>query len=192
MTEINPEKTALIVIDMQNDFCDPDGALFAPPSKEAIGDIQYLLEKAKSAGVKEIIFTKDTHKEDQFENTTYYDEFSRWGEHVLEDSWGAEIIPELNPDENADLIIEKPTYSAFHETELDSWLDERDIENIVLCGTLANVCVLHTASGAALNDYRPIIIEDAIGYIEEDDKDFAINHAEWLFGELETKQNIFD
>lgn len=192
MTELNPENTALIVIDMQNDFCHPDGALFAPPSEDAVEDIQYLIDKANEVGVSEIIFTKDTHAEDQFENTNYYDEFSRWGEHVLEDSWGQEILEELNPDENADLVLEKPTYSAFHETELDEWLTERDINNLVICGTLANVCVLHTASGAALNDFRPIIVEDAVGYLEEEDKEFAVEHAEWLFGESDTKENVFD
>jgi len=90
----------------------------------------------------------------------------------------------------SDLILEKPTYSGFHATNLDEWLTENGVDTVVVCGTLANVCVLHTASAAALNDYRPIIIEDAVGYLTEDDKEYALEHAEWLFGELSTVDEI--
>lgn len=191
MNNINPETTALIVVDMQNDFCDDDGALYAEPSGDAINPVRELIEWADISGV-DIVYTKDVHTEDQFENTNYYDEFDRWGQHVLEGEWGQEIVEDLEADIFADYIVEKPTYSAFHETGLNTWLEDNNIETVLICGTLANVCVLHTASGAALNDYRPIIVEDAVGYITEDDKEYALNHAEWLFGELTTKSNLID
>ena len=54
----------------------------------------------------------------------------------------------------------------------------------MICGTLANVCVLHTAGSAGLRDYRPVLVEDCIGAIEEDHREYALDHADWLFGEV--------
>jgi len=182
--------TALVVVDMQNDFCHPDGALYAEPSGDAIQDVLELVEWAYEQNFN-IVYTKDIHTEDQFDNMDYYDEFERWGEHVLEGEWGQEIVSELDPEQYADYVLEKPTYSAFHNTDLDEYLTDHDIDNVIVCGTLANVCVLHTASDAALRDYRPVIVEDAVGYLTEDDKSYSLEHAEWLFGEVTTKSYLF-
>lgn len=189
MTRNNPENTALVVIDMQNDFVHPDGALYAPASGEAVEPVKQLVKQANEHDVP-VIFTKDVHNEEQFEDAHYYDEYERWGEHVEEGSWGAEIVEELEVDEYADYVVEKPTYNAFHNTGLDEWLTENGIDNLVICGTLANVCVLHTASGAGLRDYKPVVVEDALGYLEEDDLNYAVDHASWLFGEKTTVNDL--
>jgi nicotinamidase-related amidase len=55
---------------------------------------------------------------------------------------------------------------------------------------LANVCVLHTAGSAGLRDYRPILVEDAVGSIEEGHREYALEHAEWLFGEVHPRSEI--
>lgn len=186
MPTFNPDRTAVVIVDMQNAFCHPDGSLYAPPSEDAIGPVTDLIEKAREAGVH-IVYTQDTHTEDQFEDTNYYDEFEQWGEHVLEGTWDHEFVEEIDvwsdDEPGRPYVVQKPTYDAFHETELDAHLQEWGITDLVIAGTLANVCVLHTASSAALNDYRPVIVEDAVGYIEEADREYALEHAEWLFGE---------
>ena len=64
------------------------------------------------------------------------------------------------------------------------------IDDLVICGTLANVCVLHTAGSAGLRDFRPVLIDDAIGYIEEDHHEYALDHADWLFGEVRERTDI--
>jgi nicotinamidase-related amidase len=186
--ELDTDSTAVVVVDMQNGFCHPDGSLYAPPSEDVIEPIASLVDRARDAGVQ-LVFTRDVHPPEQFDETHYYDEFDRWGEHVLEDSWEAETVEEL-PVHDDDLVVEKHTYDAFHETELDGWLTARNIDDLVICGTLANVCVLHTASSAGLRDYRPVVVEDAVGYIEEDDREYALEHADWLFGELASRGDI--
>ncbi len=186
--EFDTETTALVVVDMQNGFCHPDGSLYAPESEGAIEPISELVERARDAGVQ-IVFTRDVHPPEQFEDAHYYDEFDRWGEHVVEGSWEAELVTELDVHDE-DLVVEKHTYDAFHETELDGWLSARGIKNLVFCGTLANVCVLHTAGSAGLRDYRPVIVEDSVGAIEDDHKEYALDHADWLFGEVENLEEI--
>lgn len=189
MMQFNPQDTALIVVDVQNDFAHPEGELFAPPSGEVKNTIVSLVEQAHDSEAH-IVYTQDTHTEEQFENVNYYDEYERWGKHVEKGTWGAQIIDELKPSEFADKVIQKNTYNAFHETELDEWLEDRGITNVIVCGTLANVCVLHTASGAGLRDYRPVIVEDALGYLQEDDKEYAVEHADWLFGETVKQEEV--
>jgi len=181
MVRFDPATTAVVVVDMQNAFCDPDGSLYAPPSNEAIAPVTNLVTAARNAGAH-IVYTKDVHTEDQFEETHYYDEFDRWGEHVLKGTWDAELVTDLDVREE-DYVVEKPTYDAFHETSLHAHLQAEGISDLLIAGTLANVCVLHTASSAALHDYRPVVVEDAVGFLEESDKEYAVDHAEWLFGE---------
>lgn len=189
MTRNNPHNTALVVVDMQNDFAHPDGALYAPPSGEAVEPVKQLVQDANNNDVP-VVFTKDVHNEEQFEDAHYYDEYDRWGEHVEEDSWGAEILDELEAETYGDYIVEKPTYDAFYDTDLETWLDENGINNLIICGTLANVCVLHTAASAGLRDYKPVVVEDGLGYLSEDDRDMAVGHADWLFGETTQVDNV--
>ena len=185
---IDPESTAVVVVDMQNGFCHPDGSLYAPGSENAIEPCASLVARAQDAGAA-VVYTRDVHPPGQFEDAHYYDEFDRWGEHVVEGSWETEIVDELDVAEE-DLVVVKHTYDAFYQTELEGWLDAHGIDNLVFGGTLANVCVLHTAGSAGLRDYRPVLVEDAIGFIEEDDREYALDHAGWLFGEVNELDEI--
>ncbi|SDZ96020.1 Nicotinamidase-related amidase [Haloplanus vescus] len=184
----DPDSTAVVVVDMQNGFCHPDGSLYAPASGAAVHDVASLVDRAHDAGVR-VVYTRDVHPPEQFDDTNYYDEFDRWGEHVLEGSWEAQLVDELDV-APTDHVVEKHTYDAFHETELDGWLSARGIDDLLICGTLANVCVLHTAGSAGLRDYRPVLVTDAIGYVEEDHHEYAVDHADWLFGETTTRDAV--
>jgi nicotinamidase-related amidase len=186
--EFDPDSTALLVVDMQNGFCHEEGSLYAPASEKAIASVKEVIESARSAGTQ-AIYTRDVHPPEQFAEAHYYDEFERWGEHVLEGSWEAEIVEELEPHEG-DHVVEKHTYDAFYNTELEGWLRARGIDDLLLCGTLANVCVFHTAGSAGLRDFRPVVIEDALGYIEESHLKYAVEHSNWLFGEAVRKDEI--
>ncbi|RQG97429.1 cysteine hydrolase family protein [Natrarchaeobius oligotrophus] len=185
---LEPARTAVVVVDMQNGFCHPDGSLYAPGSEAVVEPIRELVGRAHEAGAR-VVYTRDVHPPEQFDDAYYYDEFDQWGEHVLEGSWDAEIVDEL-PATDADLVVEKHTYDAFHRTELEGWLNARGIDDLVICGTLANVCVLHTGGSAALRDFRPIMVEDCIGSIEDDHREYALEHAEWLFGEVARSDDL--
>jgi nicotinamidase-related amidase len=176
------DTTAVVVIDMQVGFCDPSGNLYAPGSEAVVDDVRDLVADAQNAGAH-IVYTRDVHPPDQFDDAHYYDEFERWGEHVREGDPGTALIDGLEV-RSQDHVVVKHTYDAFYNTELDGWLRAHGIDDLIFCGTLANVCVLHTAGSAGLRDYRPVLIEDAIGAIEPDHREYALDHAEWLFGEV--------
>jgi nicotinamidase-related amidase len=185
MPTFDPDRTAVVVVDVQNGFCHPNGSLHAPASEACVEPVTDLVGRARDADAR-VVYTRDVHPPGQFDGAHYYDEFERWGEHVVEGSWEAELVDELDPAGDREHVVEKHTYDAFHETELDGWLSARGVEDLLICGTLANVCVLHTAGSAGLRDYRPVLVEDALGYIEAGDREYAVDHADWLFGERTT------
>jgi nicotinamidase-related amidase len=185
---LEPDSTAVVAVDMQNGFCHPDGSLHAPASEAALADVTDVVATAREAGAS-VVYTRDVHPPEQFDGNHYYDEFDRWGEHVLEDTWDAELHEDLDVRED-DHVVEKHTYDAFYRTDLEGYLDAHGIDDLLICGTLANVCVLHTAGSAGLRDYRPVLVEDAVGYIEEAHKEYAVDHADFLFGEVTTKDEI--
>jgi len=184
----DPTRTALVVVDMQNGFCHPDGSLYAAPSEAAVDPVSTLVDATHEAGAP-VVYTRDVHPPSQFDDTHYYDEFDRWGEHVLEGSWEAQLVDELTVEAD-DHLVEKHTYDAFYQTDLDGFLDAHGIRDLLICGTLTNVCVLHTAGSAGLRDYRPVIVDDALGYITESHREYAVDHADWLFGETTTLEAV--
>ena len=189
MSTFDPDRTAVVVVDVQNGFCHPDGSLYSPASEACVDPVTDLVGRARDAAAR-VVYTRDVHPPEQFDGAHYYDEFERWGEHVVEGSWEAELVDELDPAGGREHVVEKHTYDAFHETELDGWLSARGVDDLLVCGTLANVCVLHTAGSAGLRDYRPVVVGDALGYIEEAHQEYAVDHADWLFGERTTLDEI--
>ncbi|AUV83303.1 cysteine hydrolase [Salinigranum rubrum] len=183
-----PTRTAVVVVDMQNGFCHPEGSLYAPPSGDAVEPVTDLVARAREAGAH-AVYTRDVHPPEQFENNHYYDEFDRWGEHVVEGTWDAELVEELDVREE-DLVVEKHTYDAFYRTQLEGWLRAHGVDDLLICGTLANVCVLHTAGSAGLRDFKPVLVRDAVGYLEEEHREYALDHADWLFGETTTVDEV--
>lgn len=157
---LDPRETALLIIDVQNDFIKPSGKLYAEGAERIISPIKKLLSKAREAGAT-IVFTQDWHIKDD-------PEFKIWGEHTMAGTWGAEIVNELKPDET-DIVVRKPSYDAFYSTSLDHVLRSRGVTKLILTGLLGNICVSCTAVGAAVRGYGLIIPVDSIYSILEFD-----------------------
>ncbi|MFP3297336.1 MAG: isochorismatase family cysteine hydrolase [Vulcanisaeta sp.] len=176
---LDPSKTAVVVVDMQNDFVKPNGKLYVPTAQATVPAIRKLLEKARDANVP-IIYTQDWH----FKNDP---EFRIWGEHCVMNTWGAEIIDELKPMSD-DILIRKRRYDAFFGTDLDYVLRHVVHANtLVIVGTVANICVLHTAGSAALNWYNVVVPIDGISALDEFDYYAALRQVTFLYKGILTK-----
>ena len=179
---VTPATTALIVVDMQNDFVKPGGALVVPSAAETIPAVQRLLALARGHGPA-VFYTQDTHEPGDIE-------FPIWGEHVLRGSWGWRIVDELTP-QGGERVIEKLRYDGFFGTSLDHELRLRGIATVIVCGTVANICVLHTAGSAALRGYGVILPVDAISAITPFDLQVAIRQTSFLYrGVITTSEAI--
>lgn len=180
--KIDSKSTALVIVDMQNDFVHPNGALFSPTSKDIIEPIKNLIKKAREKNVK-VIYTKDTHFSDDPV------EFPIWGRHVVKGEWGWEIIIDLKP-EPQDIIIEKLRYDAFFGTPLDHILRTYCIKNLVVSGTVANICVLHTVSSARLNNYEVVVPVDTISALTDFDYQLSLRQMDFLYKVILTREKF--
>jgi nicotinamidase-related amidase len=170
--EIPAKESALIVVDMQNDFAHERGSLFVPESRRTIEPIRLLIEKFRGKD-STVIYTQDWHSEDD-------PEFKIWGRHAVANTWGAEIVDELEP-KDGDILVKKLRYDAFYGTSLDHILRIKGIKNLVIVGTVANICVLHTAGSAALRWYNVIIPMDGISALSEEDYHFTLHQVDFLY-----------
>jgi nicotinamidase-related amidase len=169
---VNPNRTALIVVDMQNDFVKEGGTLVVPDAEGTIPRINSLLSLARESGMK-VVFTQDTH-------TGGDPEWDIWPEHVSEGSWGWQIVDELSPREG-ELVIRKVRYDAFYGTHLDHFLRLWGVDTLVLCGTVANICVHYTAASAALRWYAVIVPRDATSALDPFDLESSLRQTAFLF-----------
>ncbi len=169
---VNPEKTALVIVDMQNDFVKEGGSLLVPGAEATIPKIKALLDLARGSGMK-VVYSQDTHDEGD-------PEWEIWPEHVREGSWGWQIVEELAPRED-ELVIRKVRYDAFYGTHLDHFLRLWEVGTLIICGTVANICVHYTAASAALRWYEVVIPKDAVSALEEIDLEASLRQTSFLF-----------
>jgi len=180
--ELAATETALIVVDMQNDFVHPEGSLFVPAAPATIPVIRSLLERAREAGAR-VVFTQDWHSEDD-------PEFTIWPRHAVAGSWGAEVVAELAPLPN-ETRIRKLRYDAFYGTPLEHLLRTWGVKSLIVVGTVANICVLHTAGSAALRWFEVVVPEDAVSALTPFDQQAALRQIDFLYrGKVTTAAKI--
>jgi nicotinamidase-related amidase len=177
---VDPAKTALIVVDMQNDFVKEGGTLRVPDAEATIPRIQHVLALARSSGMR-IVFSQDTHREGD-------PEWEIWPEHAREGTWGWQIVDELAP-LDGETVICKLRYDAFFGTPLDHLLRLWGVDTLILCGTVANICVHYTAASAALRWYGVIIAQDATSALDEFDMESSLRQTAFLFAGRITRSN---
>ncbi len=163
---------ALVVVDMQNDFVNQKGKLCVPEARKTIPNILKLVSEARKAKCP-IFFTQDWHRPDD-------PEFSLWPLHAVADTPGAKVVPRLKP-LPVDYCIRKKTYDAFFGTDFDLILRQKGIRTLVIAGTVANICVLHTAGSACLHGYGVVVPQDAISSLTPFDQAAALRQISFVY-----------
>jgi nicotinamidase-related amidase len=180
--KLDPATSALVIIDMQNDFVRDEGTLQVESAPDTVAAISGLLDLARERGMR-VVFSQDTHDPGD-------PEFEIWPEHALRGTWGWEMIDELTPLAD-ELVVQKVRYDAFYGTALDHMLSLWNVKTILLCGTVANICVHYTAASAALRWYDVVIPKDAVSAVEPCDLEFSLRQTSWLFqGKITTAAGV--
>jgi nicotinamidase-related amidase len=169
---LDARTTALVVIDMQHDFVSAGGSLQVPDAAATVPVIAGLLRRARSAGAR-VVFSQDTHRAGD-------PEFAIWPVHALEGTHGWEIVEDLAPLPE-ETVLRKPRYDAFYGTPLDHLLRQWGVTTLVICGTVANICVHYTAASAALRWYDVVIPRDAVSALEPFDLAASLRQTTGLF-----------
>lgn len=172
--DLEARTTALIIIDMQRDFCDVGGYVSAMgydvgPAQELIPRVAELRDAVSNWGGF-IIHTREGHREDlsdlppqkRFRSRLVGAEIGSpgpLGRLLVRGEPGWEIVPELAP-RPGEPVVDKPGFSAFYATDLERLLTSRGIRHLLICGVTTDVCVHSTVRDATERAYEPLLIED--------------------------------
>ena len=179
---IDPGKSVVIVVDMQNDFA-AKGGLFdhagvdISGAEEAIPRIQTVLAASRRAGIR-IVYLKmgfqpdlsDLGAEDSV-NRVRHLQFGvgqaaqtpdgRTGRFLIRDTWNTDIVRELEP-QSEDVVIYKTRFSGFYETELDARLKQMGAKYLIFTGVTTCICVDSTVRDAMFRDYLCVLLGDCM------------------------------
>lgn len=168
-------RCALLVVDVQNDFADPDGSLYVSGGERVIARINREVERARTAGAL-VVYTQDWHPR----HTPHFaQDGGVWPVHCVAGTWGAAFHPVLE-------VIDAPVirkgaggadgYSAFSvrdpasgersATALEAILGERDVERVLIVGLATDYCVKETALDAARLRIPATVIVDAVRAVD--------------------------
>lgn len=174
-SDSDPAATALLVIDMQRDFCSPQGyaaraGLDVARLARPIAQIQRLLMAARAAGLL-VVHTREGHLPDlsdcppekmrrSLRAGAPIGSAGPMGRLLVRGEFGHDFIDELQP-QAGEVVIDKPGYGAFHLTDLAGVLSARHIRHLVLCGVTTEVCVHSTLREAVDRGYSCTTVGDA-------------------------------
>jgi nicotinamidase-related amidase len=160
MTSKDNAHSALVVIDLANDFvyaggviADAGGAAYQERAQAILPALRRLIEGAREAGVL-VVYATDAHTPDDVELT-------KWPPHAMRGTTWAEIVPVLAP-RTGDLVLEKTTYSPFVSTRIDEELRQRGITRLYVTGLHTDCCARHTSGDAFQRGYDLVWVTDAL------------------------------
>lgn len=166
---VDPKHTALLIVDIQNDFCHPDGH-FARHGKdlsttlEALPRMRAFIREGQQLGLRAFFVQQTTLPDGKSDSPAWLRFKTRDGkspEYTLKDSWGWELDQglEVRPE---DWTVTKFRSDAFVHTNLDQLLRASGIDTVVVLGLITEGCVESTVRGASYHDYYVVVVKDAV------------------------------
>jgi nicotinamidase-related amidase len=172
--DLSAPETALIIIDMQRDFCEPGGYIATlgydvAPAHELIPRIAALRDAVRAWGGL-VVYTREGHRADLSDLVSHKRFRSRaaggeigsrgpLGRLLVRGEPGWDIVAALTP-ADGEPVIDKPGFSAFYATDLDRILDARGVRHLIVCGVTTDVCVHSTLRDAVDRGYEPLLVSD--------------------------------
>jgi len=152
--------SAVVVIDLANDFVYPGGVIadaggtaYQVLAQAVIPPLERLLKAARRAGVT-VVYATDAHSPND-------SELKKWPPHAMRGTKLAEVVPALAP-QPGDLVIEKQTYSPFVSSEIDRDLRQRGIDRLYITGLHTDCCARHTSADAFQRGYDLVWVTDTL------------------------------
>jgi nicotinamidase/pyrazinamidase len=164
----------LIIVDMLNDFIDPEGALYCGETAlQIVPFVQERLDRQRQAG-QPVVFLQDAHDPDDAE-------FARFPPHCIAGTWGSEVISLLKPLEG-EKVIPKKRYSGFYRTDLDGHLRALGAKAAEVVGVCTSICVMDTVGGLANRDFTIEVPKAGVADFDAEMHRFALKRMAQLYG----------
>lgn len=181
---IDPRTSAVLVIDMLNDFLSEGGKMVLPGGGHILPNQKGVIAAARKINIP-IIYVNDAHRPGLREDR----EFLKRGQHCIEGTWGARVIDALSPSVE-DLIITKRRFSGFFETDLDLTLKDLGIKILIVMGVVTNICVRSTIHDAFFRGYQVIVPRDCVEATGPREQESSLYDIETHFGDLTDSRQI--
>jgi ureidoacrylate peracid hydrolase len=152
--QLKPDRSAVIVVDMINEFCKPGGRMVLPGYEKLVTPQLTIISSARMVGAP-IIWVHDSHRRNMRRDR----EWLKRTPHSTEDTWATEIIEDLGARE-VDIHVIKRRYSAFFQTDLDLTLKDMQVDQLIIFGVVTNICVRSTVHDAFFNGYEVVVPSD--------------------------------
>src|SRR5947209_3111420 len=158
---IDPKKTAMIVVDMQNDFVASGAPMETPAARQVVPKIAESLRVCRDVGIK-IIYTAHVHRRDGCDMGLFDDLHPPIANRdaLVDGTPGVEIYSDLAP-AAGEHVIKKHRYSGFFGTDLDIILREWGVDTVIISGTTSENCCHATARDAMFHNYGVVFLSDA-------------------------------
>jgi ureidoacrylate peracid hydrolase len=170
--KIDPAKTAMIVVDMQNDFVAPGGGLETPAARAMVPRLVEALKICRSNGIK-VIYTTHVHRRDGSDMGLFDMHPPIANRNAAVDGTpGIEIYSEVAP-AAGEHVIKKHRYSGFFGTDLDIVLRGWGVDTVIISGTTTENCCHATARDAMFHNYRVVFLSDATATYDYPDRGFG-------------------
>ena len=159
---IDPRTTALIVVDMQNDFVAPGAPMQSPAGLAMVPHLQQALTCCRESGIP-VIYTAHVHRVGGCDQglLAHAPQIGR-GEALVDGSPGGAIFPEVAP-RDGEILISKHRFSAFYGTDLEIILRGLGVTTVVITGVTTENCCHATARDAFFRDFQVVFLSDATG-----------------------------
>jgi len=194
---IEPRKTALVVVDMQNVFCAKGAAVEVPAAREIVSNINRLARATRaSGGVVVWIQMAVARWEDWalvLDNLLSPAVAQRTFEQIKPGSEGHALWPEMETDP-ADLFVAKNRYSALiaGSSSLERLLRSLDIDTLLIAGTKTNICCEATARDAMMLDFKVVMVSDCCAALSDEEHRSALENIIQQFGDVMTGEEVLD
>jgi ureidoacrylate peracid hydrolase len=183
---IAPENTAILVVDMLHDFCDPTGAMCLPGAEKLYPIQNNLIKIARTSGMM-IGWIVDAHRQGLRRDR----ELLKRAPHCFEGTNGVDVMKQLDKKDD-DLIFIKRRYSAFFGTDLDLTLRDNLIDTLIVFGVVTNICVRSTVHDAFFNGYQVVVPKDACAATGPREQESSLYDIATHFGVVTESQDLLD
>ncbi|HMO59347.1 MAG TPA: isochorismatase family cysteine hydrolase [Roseiflexaceae bacterium] len=182
--QLDPATTAVVVVDMINEFLEDGGLMVLASGRRLYRPIQQLVDAAHTAGAR-VVWLRDQHADESDP------EFRKRIVHCLEGSWGTQIVAALHPGPD-DIIMPKSTYSGFFRTPLHETLQAHGIRTLIVTGVVTNICVRSTTHDAFFLGYEVLVPEECVSATSDREQESSLYDIDTHYGTVTSLERVLE
>ncbi len=193
--EIVSSKTALIVVDMNNNFLQKGSALEIPLGRKAVPPLKKLIKVCRNLKIP-VVYITECFKRDGSDvglarNLFGCSDYPPEGDLERDGTKGVEIYGEIKPKKD-ETVVKKNRWSGFYNTNLESILRKMKVDTLLISGVVTDCCVVATAIDAFQRDFKTVVLSDCTAARDEESQKMILKTMSRVVGEVASSSDIIE